>query len=117
MAVVAATEVSHPQKGRVAIYKWLDCHEGDTCGLAYLPEHADKTVMAIGTFGGTSIAIQGSIDPTGATTVALKDQSDNVIALTANGVETIVNAVFAYRPVLTGGAGTTVTVWLMGISK
>lgn len=117
MAVVTPSQVSHGVKGRVQIYKWLNIAAGDTCGVVYLPEHSDKTVMAVGTFGGTSVAIHGCIDPAAGTFVALKDQSDNVIAITADGVETIVNAVFCYKPVLTGGAGTTVTVWLMGISR
>jgi hypothetical protein len=65
-------------------------------------------MQVTGTFGGGSVALQGSND--GTNWVALKDLAGAVIAITAaGGVDFSVSCVYI-RPLITGGTGNDVDV-------
>lgn len=66
------------------------------------------SVQVTGTFGGTTVTLQGSNDGTNYAT--LKDRSGTAISLSAAGVVDLSTAVLYIKPVCTGGAGYTITV-------
>lgn len=71
---------------------------------------ADRTVQIIGTFGGASVAMQGSLDGTNWAT--LTDPQGNAINASSAILEAVTELVRFIRPVVTGGSGTNVTVML-----
>jgi hypothetical protein len=95
---------------RLKIYSWT-LTDGDPTGNALThTSHADKTIQVYGTFGGGTVTIQGANHPTSQTWATLTDHADTNITFTTAGMKLIAQNPFAIRPILTGGAGVTVTV-------
>lgn len=83
-------------------------HTGDA--VTGYEDYADVTVQVLGTFGGATMTLEGSLD--GGTTYApLTDPQGNAIAKTAAALESVSEAVPRLRPRLsTVGVGATLTV-------
>ena len=76
-------------------------------------EHADRTVYAIGTFGGATCAWQGG---DGTTYINLTDPQGNAISKTADAIEVVTELPEFSRPNLTtAGAGAAITVTLIAV--
>lgn len=65
----------------------------------------------VGTFGGATVTLQGSLDGTNWAT--LTDAQGNAISVTSAALEAVTELVRYIRPVVTGGSGTDVTVLLL----
>lgn len=71
-------------------------------------DYSDRNVAVYGTFGGATITVQGSGDS--ASWTGLTDAGSVAISLGAAGTETINETTPFTRPLLTGGAGSSVHV-------
>lgn len=95
---------------------WRNVKQGDTCVPVQYVGGRDRTIQAVGVFGGATVTIEGSLDPD-INTAAFNQLTDlfaNNISYTANGIDAITELVTQVRPVVSGGSGTTdVTVWLL----
>lgn len=98
----------------VRVLLWETITESDTClpvtveGL----EGAVGNLQAVGTFGGATVALQGSND--GATWTALNDQNGDAIALaTTSGVAADFSTAMRYiRPSVSGGSSQDLDLYL-----
>lgn len=73
----------------------------------------ERTIQIFGSFGGASVAIEGTLELTPTTWLPITDVQGNAINANSNKLETITELVRHLRPKVTGGSGTTVTVLLM----
>ena len=98
-------------EAQITIATWTGLETGDDGAAIRYGGAADRTVQIIGTFGGATVTMQGSIDGTNWAT--LTDAQGNAIAATAAALEAITELVRFIRPIVTGGAGVSVTVLLL----
>lgn len=110
MATIIPTikDVSLRGDGSVFQVIWSGVTEVDTCRAVSYPQYADKTVQVAGDFGGTSVAVNGSID--GVNYAALTDQGGTTIAITSAGIKQVLQNALLVQPALTGGSSTALTV-------
>jgi hypothetical protein len=113
MATIAPTvlDVSKKQNGGCLLVTWASIANADTVTPIDMAEYGDKSVQVDGTFGGTSVGLQGSND--GTNYYALRDPSSTAIAITAAGSKAVLENTRYVKPVLTGGAASTITVTLL----
>lgn len=93
------------------IFTW-SLTNADNDGAPIGPNHsdfADRNVQAFGTFGGGSVLVQGSNNDGGAYH-ALDDPQGTDISFSGAGGKAISEVTELTRPLLSGGAGSTVTV-------
>lgn len=109
MATVGVTIAERPAQSFLAT--WQGMATGDVGEPVDYVGHADRTVQVVGTFGGASVALEGSLD--GSNWSTLSDAQGNAINFTAAGIEAVTEMVLYIRPKVTGGTGTSVTVMLM----
>ena len=72
-------------------------------------DHADRNVQVLGTFGGATVAMQGSNDG-GTTYFTLDDPQGTDLSFSAAGGKAVSEVPQLTRPLLTGGAASSVTV-------
>jgi len=112
VAVVLATE-SWIQKGVYRVF-WDGLAAGDSGSGVAVAALADKTVQVLGTFGGTTITIEGSNDG-GTTWNTLNDTrgEGNGLSITSADTRQVLENPRLIRPLSTGGAGANVDVILI----
>lgn len=115
MAVITPTVKRYDQgrQGMAFLVEWTGVTENDTFKRHIAPAMSDGCFSVDGTFGGTSIALHGSNSQDDEHFTALKDIFDNVIGISSAGKEQVAENPLAYKPVRTGGSGTTITVRLL----
>lgn len=86
---------------------WTGLLQGDDGAWFDAREFADRTFQVLGTFGGATVAIQGSNEPTPGTAFTLTDQVGAALTFTAAGGRVAAEAPRWVRPLVTGGDGTT----------
>lgn len=87
---------------------------GGTHGGLNIVRLADKTVQFVGTFGGATVALQGSND--GVNWESLTDPQGNAISKTSAALETVTENTLFIRPLVSGGGGTTdIDVYLVAV--
>jgi hypothetical protein len=84
----------------------------DTGIAAELTDLADRSVQVSGTFGGATVAIEGSHD--GTNWVGLRDQAGVVLTFTAAGIKQIMEFSLFIRAVTSGGTGSAISVIVAG---
>lgn len=109
MAVATGKQVAS-NAGSVTT-SWLAMATGDTGSPVLSAVFGDKSVQVTGTFGGATINIQGSNDG-GATWANLADPQGTAIAISAAGIEQVLEYTEQIRPIVVGGAGVSVNVYL-----
>jgi hypothetical protein len=110
MALVFST--SQPVSG-CDLYTYDNLDTADTAPGAILSSGtapAIGSIQAVGTFGGASVALQGSND--GTNWVGLTDRSGVTIALTAAGGSEFSTSFVYLRPLATGGTGDDLDVFI-----
>jgi hypothetical protein len=115
MSVVQHTVKKYDQgrQGLAFLVEWTGVNNGDTCSRYIAPAMSDGCFSVDGTFGSTSVALQGSNSQDNEHFTPLKDVFDNVIAISSAGKEQVAENPLSYKPVLTGGSGTTITIRLL----
>jgi hypothetical protein len=109
MAEIKAT-VTYPRK-RVARVTWSGLASGDTGSWEFIPGYTDKTVHIYGTFGTSTVSIEGSNETVPAHGAVLDDGDGQALA----GINFVKAAVLQQgtaniRPVVSSGTGANVTV-------
>ena len=113
MAVIAAVRTEG--EGRTYRYTWDLMAGGDSGEPVTIPGAADKTVQISGTFGTSTVAIQGGLDASDAGVYNnLTDPQGNAIAAIAAGaLESITENTTWIKPVVAAGTGTPIKVVLL----
>lgn len=109
---------NHPDNPSVGIggWKWTALTETDTDGAPLLIDRrTDRTVQVIGTFGGTSVSIEGSND--GTNWSILNDLQGAALTFTTTRLEGISEMPLYIRPKLTGGTGASITVLVTAVGR
>lgn len=88
--------------------QWTPVTEADTCASVTLSNYSDRSIQVTGTFGGGSVACQGSND--GTNFAALTDPGQTTIAITTAGIKQVTEASILTRPNVTGGTGQSLTI-------
>lgn len=91
---------------------WASIGDSDTCTPVSFPDLTDRSVQVFGTFGGASIAIQGSNDA-GTTFAPLNDPGGTVIGITTAKIKAILENSEQIKPVTSGGTGSSLTVCIL----
>ena len=107
MAVVQHTTL--PIVGDTMRVTWAGLATGDTGSLLVAPEHLFKEVQVLGTFGGSTVTIEGSLDG-GTTFATLNDINGTILSFTTARLERVQESVATVRPSVAGGAAVSVTV-------
>lgn len=110
MAEIAATVAEG--EARTFIVQWV-LGAGDTGKPISYPGAADRTVQIFGTFGGATVAMQGTLELSPTTWLPVTDAQGNAISATSNTLEAITELVRWIRPSVAGGTGTAVTILLL----
>src|SRR6478609_3369664 len=98
--------------GEAFTYTWTLLTETNSDGIPVTAiGSADRTVQVTGTFGGTTVTLQGSLD--GTNWVTLNDPLGNAISFTATGLKAVLENCNYIRPKLTGGSSASITVKLL----
>lgn len=109
---VIATDASIAYHQRVLTWEGLS--EADAEGSAVSrPGGNDRSVHVIGTFGGGTVTIQGSNEPTPSTWSTLHDAAGNNLTFTSAGLELVAENTRWLRPVLSGASGADIDVYLL----
>ena len=96
---------------------WEALTETNTDGSAFTSaDFADRSVQVIGTFGGTTVTIEGSNDG-GTTWTTLSDAQGTALSFTSAGMETVGTLAHQIRPFITGGTGVNIDVYLLARSN
>jgi hypothetical protein len=115
MATVTPTSTEEVGNGdgSLIFYSWALTSTNTDGAPIKSAEWADRTWQAQGTWGGATLAFEGSND--GSTWFSMSNAaSGSAIALTANGGATTIEVPLYVRPNLTtAGAGATITVTLL----
>lgn len=107
-AAVTVTRIGPQLDGRHV--SWAALAAGDDGAAVELPEYPDRSVQVRGTFGGTTITIQGSNEETAATWSTLTSPGGAPISITAAGLVQVVEITRWVRCLSTGGAASAVVV-------
>jgi hypothetical protein len=97
------------------VISWGPLKNGEQGAVFTCPHFADKSIQVIGTFGDAgAVVIEGSNDPDLSEFVTLNDAQGNPLSVTLAKLETILENVYAIRPRVSAGDGTTsLTVFLV----
>lgn len=98
------------QGGKGRLYQWA-LAAGDDGAPVEAVEFADRSVQVAGTFGGSTVVIEGSNDLSAYGT--LTDPQGNALNITAPMVEMVSEVTRMIRPRVQGGSGVNVTVSLL----
>lgn len=113
MAAIKPTVTDVSIRGNESTYTvvWTPVTEADTCVAVQMPEYADRSIQVSGTFGGASVAVQGSND--GTNFAALRDPSSTTIAITTAGIRAVLENTYQTKPVATGGTSQSLTIAML----
>lgn len=115
MAAIAPTitDVSPSGDGSALKVVWTPVTSAgaDTCNAVHYPKHSVKSIQVTGTFGGASIAVNGSND--GTNFAALNTPANAAIAITAAKINAVLENTEYIQPASTGGTGSTVTISML----
>lgn len=99
------------QNGNWAVVDWNITAVGPG-GAVDIAAYPDKTLTVTGTFGGTTVTLEGSND--GVNWVGLADNTGTAISLTDEGSVVVGSHTRYLRPVATSGTGIDLAVSVIG---
>jgi hypothetical protein len=104
---MATIEVSRTATGTSAAFvaSWTPLAQGDSGQALPHSQYSDKSVQVFGTFGGASVAVEGSNN--GTVWATLTDPQGNDLLITAAKIEMVTEATAFIRPRVVGGDGST----------
>ena len=113
MAIIAAVRTEG--EGRTLRITWSGLAGGDSGEPVSIPGASDKTVQISGTFGTSTVSIQGSLDVSDAGVYNnLTDPQGNAIAgIAAAAIESITENTTWVKPVVAAGTGTPIKIVLL----
>lgn len=105
-------DVSDKQDGSIRQIIWTPVTEADVCIPVHYPKHSDKSIQALGTFGGATVALHGSNDG-GVTYAPLNTPASAAIGITVAGIKAVLENTEYTKPVMTGGTGQSLTIAML----
>lgn len=113
MAGTAVTPVYAEQQGKTHLHHWsLTTANTDGVPISF-PGAADRVIQVLGTMGGATCILEGSLDG-GTTYFGLKDPNGNAVSFTSAGGCAITENCLLIRPRLSvGGSGAAIEVYLL----
>lgn len=106
-SITASPEGSH----KVFIATWASMANSDVGEPIPLSQYSDRSVQVAGVLAGGSVTMEGSLN--GVDYSVLTDPQGNNLVLTTQKIEMVTELVRFLRPVVSSGAGTTVSVTLL----
>lgn len=109
MAAITPTGAKVPGPvGKASVVTWSAMATGDTGNAVQSPGFSDRSIQVEGTFGGSTVTIQGSNDGTNYYT--LTDTAGVALTFTSAGLRQILQITRYIRPTVTAGAGSALNV-------
>lgn len=115
MATIAFT-VDNEAVANGRIFKWASMGPADDGAILALKGQVELSVQMLGTFGAATVAVEGSLDG-GVTWSTLDDPFGVALSFTSAGLKPIGPITPLIRPNVTGGTGTSVSVYLFVRAK
>jgi hypothetical protein len=94
----------------IRLVQWTPLAAGDDGAPVELPRLGARSVHVRGTFGGTTVTIQGSNEATPTNWVTLSGPGGTALSFTSDGLRQVLDASRWIRPLSSGGSGATITV-------
>lgn len=91
---------------------WPTMATGDVGSQVDAPEHLFKEVQVLGTFGGATVTIEGSLDG-GTTWATLNDPQGNALTFTSARLERVQESTARVRPSVAAGAASVTVVMIL----
>lgn len=105
---------TYPSIGQVQV-TWTGLQSGDWGSWEDTASYPDKTVHVYGTFGTTSVRVEGANETTTGAEAVLKDGNGQLLSgLVSSTVAVMRDNPRYIRPFLVGGAGASITVVIAG---
>lgn len=95
---------------RTHVVNWTGLAPGDDGEPVEFAQYSDKSVQVAGTFGGATLAFEGSNN--GTDWSVLTDPQGNALNFTSPKIEMVAEATRYVRPLVVGGAGSSLNVHL-----
>lgn len=92
--------------------KWQTLGNADNGSAVQFGQFPDRTIQAVGTFGGATVTLEGSMDST--TWATLRDFQGNSVTLTDSSVRLIAECPLYVRVRTSGGSGTNLDAYISG---
>ena len=102
------------------VKKWSFDGAGQTGEAVQAASFSDRSIQAAGTFGGTTITIEGSNNSTNGTDgdwVTLTDTAGTALTFTSAGLKQILQVTRFVRAKTTAGTGVAVTATMVAVRK
>ena len=95
---------------RSLVVNWLALGAGDDGARVEHAQYSDRSVQVVGTFGGATLALEGSNN--GTDWAVLTDPQGNLLNITSAKIELVAEATRYVRPVVVGGTTPSLNVHL-----
>lgn len=116
MAVIPFVGAQAPGLNQTAnVASWSNLASGDVGQSIQMPAHADRSIQVDGTFGGSTVSIEGSNDDINYYT--LSDPQGNPLTLLSGKLKQILEVTRYIRPKVVGGAGASVKATILVVRK
>jgi hypothetical protein len=86
---------------------WAGITAGEECEHVSYSGAPDRTVQVVGTFGGASVSVDGTLEDEPANWLPLTDPQGNSLSIAVARIEAVTELVRYIKPTLHGGDGTT----------
>ena len=96
---------------------WTGITQGDTIVGVNIGSYPDQSVHVDGGFGGSTITIEGSMQTTTGgpgSWIVLTDAFNTTLSFTTTSIKNVLQNCYWVRPQISGGAGASVNVYLIG---
>lgn len=116
--VIPYERVPSGPNSQVALYRWPGLSEGTVGQALENPKLTRKTIQTSGVFGGGIVVVQGSVALEGTFAnqfVQLSNFNSSPVEFLDSSIIDGVNHAFLYRPVVYGGSGMNVDVYLLSV--
>lgn len=116
MAVIAYTDTGVPSLyGKASLVTWPAMNTPDTGTPIQGVGLSDRCFQVTGTFGGSTVVLQGSND--GTNWVTLTDPAGIAISFTSTGLKQVLQITRYMRPSVSGGAAVAVDCTLLCVGR
>lgn len=99
----------------VRVRTWSNMTSGDVGEPILLTKFNDRTLHVTGTFGGATVAFEGSND--GSEYLPMRDVFNATVSATSAKLITLTEVPLYVRPTVTGGVATSVSIIVCGVGR
>lgn len=116
MGTIASSSKSI-EAGKASITTWSPMATGDDGAPVGNASRSDRSIQCTGTFGGSTVTMQGCNEDTPVNWITLTDTAGNALTFTAAGLKQCLQVTRWIRPVITAGTGSAFIVTLLTVGK